>query len=575
VGPSASGRPAGVKGAEQARGRRKALKGAICLSVAALLSILFCTSGICAVEEDSVELRVVKGDKLIHICRKYLEKPGRWREVARYNRMKNPDLIFPGDRVKIPVKLMAGVPVDGTITFLHGEVKVRKNEKVEWSTPSVGDRVSQGSRMTTGKASSAEITFEDRNSIFLKPNTTLGITRSEKRGASYRVNNFYLSTGRAITRLKKATGSDSRINIDTPSAIASVRGTEFRVSVDEAAAMRTEVLTGTVNVRAGEMMVRLNEGEGTYVKKGDAPVTARKLLPAPKPVDLKPLYNELPLAFRFEAAPGVSAYKGLLAKDRDGRNVVDEGVAVQGKPLEFINVPDGTYYLFAQGVDELGIEGFTSEPYEVKLRANPLPPMIQGQGDEAEFIGRSAPFRWLNVKDAVKYHLQVAGDAAFTAVIEEKSDHTAITYKTGTLDYGAYYFRISSIAADGYQAGWRTLPFRLVPPPPTPSMEKPKMGRNEIVLTWRDLGIGITYHFQMAKDPEFNEVIVDKRLDRPEITLQKPKDKGVYYVRTSSIDRKMREGEFSPSQTFEIRGRAYLAAIGGAIVVIGALFLIP
>ncbi len=546
-----------------------------CFSVAALLSVLLCSAGICAVGEDSVELRVVKGDKLIHICRKYLEKPGRWQEVARYNRMKNPDLIFPGDRVKIPVKLMAGVPVDGKITFIHGEVKVRKNEKAEWTTPNVGDPVSQGSRVTTGKASSAEITFADRNSIFLKPNTSLGITKSEKRGPSYSVGNFYLATGRAITRLKKATGSDSRINIDTPSAIASVRGTEFRVSVDDEASMRTEVLTGTVNVKAGESTVRLGEGEGTYVKKGTGPVTARKLLSAPKVVDLKPLYKELPLGFAFEAAPGLAAYRGLLAKDSDGRNVVDESVAVQGKPLEFVNVPDGTYYLFAQGIDELGIEGFTSEAYEIRLRANPLPPMIQGQGDEAEFIGKSVPFTWLKVRDAEKYHLQVARDAAFASVIEEKPDYTGLTYTTGALDYGGYYFRISSITADGYQAGWRTLPFRLVPPPPTPSLEKPKMSGQEILLTWRDLGEGITYHFQMAKDPEFNEIIVDRKLDKPVITLQKPKDKGVYYVRTSSIDRKMREGEFSPSQTFEIRGRAYLAAVGGAIVVLGALLLIP
>jgi hypothetical protein len=201
--------------------------------------------------------------------------------------------------------------------------------------------------------------------------------------------------------------------------------------------------------------------------------------------------------------------------------------------------------------------------------------MIRGKGEEAEFAGKSASFTWLRVEDAVKYHLQVAGDADFSSLIEERPDHAAITYTTGALDYGAYYFRISSVAADGYQAGWRTLPFRLVPPPPTPSLEKPTMSGKEVLLTWRDLGEGITYHFQMAKDPEFNEIIIDRRLDKPVITLQRPQVKGVYYVRTSSIDRKMREGGFSVPQTFEIRGRAYLAAVSGAIVVLGALLLIP
>ena len=224
------------------KGVRNSSKIAIYFLVAGILYGALCTPCFAANEENSVELRVEKGDVLIHLCRKYLEDPRKWREVAKFNHMKNPDLILPGERLEIPVSLMPRVPMDGKVTFVYGAANVQKAGNADWVPLNLGDLVSQGSRIQTGKASSVEVVFDDKNSIFMKSDTTLGITTSEKRGRSYSANNLYLAIGRVITKLKKVTGSDSRVNINTPSAIASVRGTEFRVSADEEASTRTEVL---------------------------------------------------------------------------------------------------------------------------------------------------------------------------------------------------------------------------------------------------------------------------------------------------------------------------------------------
>lgn len=44
---------------------------------------------------------VVKGDTLWHIAKRYIHNPYRYPELARLSNIKNPDLIYPGDRVKI------------------------------------------------------------------------------------------------------------------------------------------------------------------------------------------------------------------------------------------------------------------------------------------------------------------------------------------------------------------------------------------------------------------------------------------------------------------------------------------
>ena len=66
----------------------------------------------------------------------------------------------------------------------------------------------------------------------------------------------------------------------------------------------------------------------------------------------------------------------------------------------------------------------------------------------------------------------------------------------------------------------------------------------------------------MAKDKTFDEIVVDKKLDDAAITLQKPKDAGTYYVRTSAIDSEGYEGSFSLPQSFEIEEKFPYAAFG-------------
>ena len=113
---------------------------------------------------------------------------------------------------------------------------------------------------------------------------------------------------------------------------------------------------------------------------------------------------------------------------------------------------------------------------------------------------KTVQFEWLKVTKAVRYHLQVAEDRKFQAIVADAKDITSVSHKMGSLDFKTYYFRVSSIAADGYQGIWSdTLSFTIIPPPPSPPVEKPEMGDKELRVRWRNLGDGITYHFQMAK----------------------------------------------------------------------------
>lgn len=521
-------------------------------------------------DEQVVVIIVEEGDYLIKIGEEYLEDPHRWREVAHINNLKNPNLIHPHQFLVIPVSLLRGIPSDGMVTFVQGDVRIQARDGEEWIPLLPRVQVKEGSKIKTGDQSAVEIVFDNGPSCFQKSNTVLGFPRMRKKGDSYE-HGLSLQTGRTITRILKATGRESRFEIKTPSAVCAARGTVFRTSVDSSDHTHFEVLEGRADVEAVMQKYAVLEGEGTLVRKGEPPLKPKKLLPLPKLKQRSTIYNKLPLRFELDPVEGAVSYRISMAKDRDGKDSVYEKIVQPGELIEIQGMDDGTYFLHVVSIDEIGLEGLPSEPIEIRVRVNPLPPFISLPVNSAEYREKSLACNWLAVKDAVAYHMQIAGDHAFNQIVVERSAIARTTYETRELDYGNYYFRIRSVAEDGYEGAWSdTIPFAVVPPPPVPSIEPPEVDKKEVHIRWQDLGKSMSYHFQMAGDQDFSTVLIDRRLEKPETAIQKPGEPGIYYVRVSAIDSKGYEGRFSNAQSFTIKK----SSLGVFFGVVGGLCLI-
>jgi hypothetical protein len=456
------------------------MKSAFSMSGNAFAAILFALVSVLvplrtnASDEPVVAIVVQRGDTLIGICNKYLTAPRQWRNIARFNRLANPDFISPSQKLLFPVHLLKGTPIDGTVTFIKGNVTVQEKAGKEWRALLLNDRVAQGAVLTTGEEGTVEITFEDRASFLLKPSTSLKMTTLERKSTGQFLRELYLRSGRTISNLREATGKGSRFEIQTPSAVAATRGTAFRVSVDDSEATRSEVLNGRIGVEAMKQTVAVSEGEGTFVRKGDPPLEPRKLLPPPSVMDVLPVYKSIPLSFQFEKVADAVSYRVVFAQDSDGKDVIREQIIHPRDTLTIYTAGDGTYFLQARSIDNLGLEGIPSEPAAIRIRMNPLPPLIEYPVDKGEYTVKSLLFRWLRVNDAVRYHVQIAEDKEFRKIVEAGADIRDVEYKAGGLDFRTYYFRISSIAKDNYQGDWSdVLSFTITPPSPVrPDVQK-------------------------------------------------------------------------------------------------------
>ncbi len=532
--------------------------------------------GLPARADQDVEILVVQGDTLINICRDYLDDIEEWPEVAAINGLRNPNFILPGQRITIPSHLLKGVPAEGRVTFVQGIAEIQDPVSEAWRPLRPGDVVRERDRLRTGPESGLELTFDDGSTFFLRSDAVLGLTKVRKRGLVEMIQDLFLETGRIISHIKRSTGRQPRFRIRTPSAIAAARGTDFRVALDRRENTRVEVLHGTVSAQARKRKVLLDEGEGTLIRRGQEPIPARPLLVPPGLRDPEPLYRRLPLSLRFSAVDGASAFIAALARDPEGKQLIREWTLKPDEGLTIDALADGSYFLQLRSVDRLGLEGPSSEAYPIRVRTNPIPPFVQNPVDGQEYKTVTMDFQWLKVPDAVQYQFQLAEDPAFTTLVDEQHALAGTAYRKKGLPPRSYAFRIRSVAEDGYIGIWSDpIRFSLLPPPPTPASEPPKVSRKEIHLRWKQVGEGFMYRFQMSMDPDFEEVLVDERVADAQITLKKPKKPGTYYVRVSAINQEGFEGNPSTPQSFKIKRSLWGYVLTGLTVGVILIIVVP
>ena len=538
--------------------------------------VLFVPSLLCASQrgEKTVAVVVSQRDTLVHICAVWLEDPLSWPVVARFNQLENPDLIYPGQQIDIPVKLLKGIPMPGEVTFVKGDVQAYPPGGKKPGILKTGDIVDQGTEIETGDGA-VEITFEDGSSFFVRPETRIRIQTARQRQPYYMVRRLFVPIGKILTRIKKSTGQDSRFEIHSPSAVSAARGTRFRVSVDKDTVTRTEVLEGVVGVKGLGQEVAVAPGQGAWVKAGRSASAPESLLNPPVLEGLKTLYQQLPVSFGIKLPEKAVACRVAVAKDPEMKDVVKAAVVKAGELVPQILLPDGGYYCQVTAVSRSGLEGLPSAAAAFKVRVNPLPPFIQKPQDGSEFKTGSIELEWLKVPDAAFYQLEVARQPDFSVPYKTFQEISDVRYSLKLEDYGFYYFRVRSIAPDGFEGLWSdTSVLRYLEPPKAPESDPPEVGENSITLRWQEMGPDMTYDFQMAADPDFNEILFEKNTESAGITFDRPEARGIYYVRIRAVDPDGYEGMFTQAQTFEIKKFPYVEAgvimtwIAGALMII-------
>ena len=74
-------------------------------------------------DEETTLITIEKGDTLWDLCQEHLKDPLKWRELSKYNDFTYPDLIYPGEKLRIPIAMAKNV-----VEMAEEDVKVQQEE---------------------------------------------------------------------------------------------------------------------------------------------------------------------------------------------------------------------------------------------------------------------------------------------------------------------------------------------------------------------------------------------------------------------------------------------------------------
>jgi len=166
--------------------------------------------------------------------------------------------------------LIGEARVVAAISSMKGNVKIRSANQRKFDTAYKGQMIRTGDWLKTDKNVFVAIVFLDGSIIKIQSNTEIEI-KSSRITAKELKTQMYISEGQAWSKISKQINGEFRIK--TPTAVASVKGTEFDVDFDDMSESTSlVVLEGEVEFGNELGTVIAGAMQGASVTQGEAPV---------------------------------------------------------------------------------------------------------------------------------------------------------------------------------------------------------------------------------------------------------------------------------------------------------------
>lgn len=389
---------------------------------------------------------VNQNDSFERIYQKYLNKRANIKALSRYNHHQLSKKLQPGQIINIPVEMLKKIQTNAQVLLVYGDVSVTNIAGGDAHKVKKSDLLTQGDSLTTGRNSLAKLLFADGSNIDIQPNSNLGIQASYKyAGKETFVTILKLVKGRTEVSANPDHVVGNTLQIQTPSAVAAVRGTQFRVGAEDNIALQ-ETLEGNVAFSASGQEVLLAKGYGSVAEKGKAPLPPIQLPNAPDVSALQKLLENNPAEFTLPPQQDVVVWVGQLALNADFTQILNEQTTPSGK-LVFADLADGQYYLKLRAQDQHGLQSLNAiHSFNVKFRApEPMLELIEPL-DGAVIPLAPTDLSWTPIPAATSYIIQIARDIDFEdKVFERNASYSKLTINQ-SFGAGEYYWRVAVLS---------------------------------------------------------------------------------------------------------------------------------
>ncbi|MCO8017338.1 FecR domain-containing protein [Brevundimonas diminuta] len=305
-------------------------------------------------QAETLDYVVRPGDTLIDLASAYMNRPLDYRRVQRENRVANPRRLSIGRTLALPVDLLRADPDEARIAGFRGAVSL--NQDGVSGAPTSGQIVRESAVLSTGANAFVRLALSDGSHVVVPSNSRVRVSRLRRYAINGAVDHaLTVEAGRAESRVTPRTRPGG-FAIRTPVSVSAVRGTDFRVSFDEASERSaTEVLEGAVAVASGKDEALAAADQGVSAAAGA--VRLLPLLPAPALARPDAPQTQPQVVFEVQPLPGAERYRGRIAQDAGMIESFAEADSAPGGPLAFGDMEEGAYFLRLTALSPEGLEG--------------------------------------------------------------------------------------------------------------------------------------------------------------------------------------------------------------------------
>lgn len=385
-------------------------------------------------------------DSFERIYQKYLNRRANIEMLSKYNHHQLSKKLQPGQIINIPVEMLKKIQTNAQVLLVYGEVNASNANGDDTHKVKKGDLLTQGDSLTTGKNSLAKLLFADGSNIDIQPNSNLSIQASYKyAGKETFVTNLKLVKGRTEVSANPDHVVGNTLQIQTPSAVAAVRGTQFRVGAEDNIALQ-ETLEGKVAFIASGQEVLLAKGYGSVAEKDKAPLPPIQLPSAPDVSALPKLLETYSAEFNLPQQQDVVGWVAQLALDADFTQILNEQTTQSGK-LIFADLADGQYYLKLRAQDQHGLQSLDAA-HTFYVKFHPPEPVLEliEPLDGAEIPLAPTDLSWSPIPAATSYIIQIARDIDFADIVFERHASNCKLTTNQSFGAGEFYWRVAVLS---------------------------------------------------------------------------------------------------------------------------------
>lgn len=463
--------------------------------------------------------------------------------LASYNHLSSPSSVGAGDQLRIPVAWLKQRPEPARVQGVNGHVRLRSAGSARVRPLTEGQRIMAGDTIITHQGM-ATVELADGSTIRINPGSSVVFNRLTRYGrAGMTDTRMRLERGGVSNRIKPLIEKGARFEIETPSAIAAVRGTAFALQTD-GRGTDLQVTEGRVAFGVPGNIREIPSGYGASVDAGQSEMTILRLPPAPKANPLPDTINSMPAELSWQAN-GAPLYQVDILDGESGQPVRSEQTRNNRLPLD--GLANGGYRAQIASLTSDGTPGMPADvSFQVDLAARAAELLTPAAG---EAIDNARPsFSWRYQGESEKARVEIAKDSSFTDLVASSAWSRQQSARPSTaLKPGDYHWRVVTEAGGNSVATSETRTVTINGTLDPVSVISANYIDRQVRIFWERNRDASGYLLQLSEDPSFEDVIKEATVDDTTAALRLIPGRR-YFVRLRAVSEGPVVGRWGPGR---------------------------